>query len=112
MDLRVRKFENFHILLWLLKDLSWVMDFKVLGMIMIVPTVAVAVYITILTRKSVSELFHNLAVVCWICANSVWMAGEFFYNDTTRPIAAIFFVAGLLFIVWYYSRIGVKMLRK
>jgi len=110
MDFRIRKFENFHILLWLLKDLSWVMDFKILGLIMIVPTIGVAVYITILTRKSSSELFHNLAVVCWICANSVWMIGEFFYDDTTRPAATVFFAAGLLFIIWYYGRVAANKL--
>ena len=41
----LRAGENFHILLWLLKDLCWIMDFKVLGMIMVVPTVAMAVWI-------------------------------------------------------------------
>jgi hypothetical protein len=111
MDLKIRKFENFHILLWLLKDLCWVMDFKIAGLVMIVPTIGVAVFITILTRKSVSELFHNLAVVCWICANSVWMIGEFFFDDTTRSLATIFFVSGLLFIVWFYSILLYKKIR-
>ena len=97
-----------HILLWLLKDLCWVMDWKVMGLIMIVPTVAVAVYITVLTRRVFSELLHNLAVVCWICANSVWMIGEFFYEDTTRPIAAAFFITGLLLIAYYYGRRWMK----
>jgi len=109
MDQKIRKFENVHILLWLLKDLCWVMDFKITGLVMIVPTVLMAIYITVLTRHSVSELFHNLAVVCWICANSIWMIGEFFFNDGTRPAAAVFFVAGLLFITWYY---GVLLYRK
>jgi hypothetical protein len=105
MNGKVRRSENFHILLWLLKDLCWVMDFRIMGLIMIVPTIAVAVYITILTRGSVSELLHNLAVVCWICANSVWMIGEFFYDDTTRPIATAFFVTGLLIIAYYYGQL-------
>jgi hypothetical protein len=105
MNGKVRKSENFHILLWLLKDLCWVMDFKVLGLIMIVPTVAVALYITVLTRKSFAELLHNLAVVCWICANSVWMIGEFFFDDTTRQVAVIFFVTGLLLIAYYYGQL-------
>ncbi len=100
---KVRTFENFHILLWLLKDLCWVADFKLMGTIMIVPTVLVAIYITIITRKNQSELFHNLAVVCWIMANSVWMLGEFFANDTTRPYATGFFILGLLFITYFYG---------
>ncbi len=112
MDIKIRKSENIHILLWLLKDLCWVADFKTMGMIMIVPTIAVAVYITILVRHNVPELFHNLAVVCWICANSVWMIGEFFYEDTTRPIAMVFFIVGIALIGGFYSYLLVKRLRK
>ena len=112
MDVKIRKSENVHILLWLLKDLCWVADFKTMGMIMISPTVAVAVYITILVRRNVSELFHNLAVVCWICANSAWMIGEFFYDDTTRPIAMVFFIVGIALIGGYYSYLLVKRVRK
>lgn len=74
---RLREYENFHIVLWLLKDTCWVMDFKVPGLIMILPTISVALHITWLHRKSMAELLHNLAVVLWISANSVWMIGEF-----------------------------------
>lgn len=105
MNVNIRKSENFHILLWLLKDLCWVMNFKVMGLIMIAPTVAVAVYIAALTRKSSVEFLHNLAVVCWICANSIWMVGEFFYKDGTRPIAAVFFITGLLLVGYHYGSV-------
>lgn len=47
MDVNIRKFENVHILLWLLKDLCWVMDYKTAGVVMIVPTVGIAVCITV-----------------------------------------------------------------
>lgn len=99
---KIRKVENFHILLWLLKDTCWVFELKTLGIIMITPAILVAIWITWATRNSISELFHNLAVVCWIIANSVWMIGEFFFDDTTRPIAIVFFVCGLLSILYYY----------
>ena len=111
MDAKIRKFENVHILLWLFKDLCWVMDLKIPGLLMIVPTIVMAIYITVLSRRSASELFHNLAVVCWICANSVWMIGEFFFNDGTRPIAMVFFLAGILFISWFYGRLLLNKLR-
>lgn len=108
MEQKVRKSENFHILLWLLKDLCWVADWKVVGTIMIVPTIAMAVYITIIARRSYSELMHNLAVVCWICANSIWMVGEFYFDDGTRLPAMVFFALGLLIIGYYYSERLVK----
>lgn len=99
---KIREYENFHIVLWLLKDTCWVLDFKIPGLIMIIPTVSVAMHITWINRLSHAELFHNLAVVFWICANSIWMIGEFFYNDTLRPVSTIFFVLGLIMVFIYY----------
>lgn len=69
---------------------------------MIIPTVSVAIYLTYKLRKSTTELLHNLAVCCWILANSVWMTGEFYANDTYRPYATIFFGIGLLLVAYYY----------
>lgn len=98
----IRSTENFHIVLWLFKDLCWVMDLHVAGLIMIVPTVSMAVWLAWRSRASVGELLHSIAVVRWITANSIWMVGEFFYRDTTRHLAACFFVAGLLCAAYYY----------
>ena len=103
--MNIRKFENFHILLWLIKDLCWVTLSETMGVIMIIPTVAFAIYITWLSRANKAELFHNLAVCFWISANSVWMTGEFFYNDSLRQQAIVFFVLGLLSIAWYYYKL-------
>jgi len=69
---------------------------------MIVPTIGLAIYITFVNRNIKSELAHNLAVCFWICANSVWMAGEFYYSDNMRPYAIGFFVAGLFAMVRFY----------
>ena len=102
MKYSIRKFENFHILLWLIKDLSWVMLSKTLGVIMIAPTLGFAIYITFLNRKDKAELAHNLAVCFWICANSIWMIGEFYYKDSTRTYAVIFFALGLTMMLGYY----------
>lgn len=99
---KIRDYENLHILLWLLKDTCWVLLWETGGIIMIVPTIAVAIHITWLSRRITSELFHNLAVVCWICANSIWMIGEFFFDDNMRPAATVFFCAGLLLMAVYY----------
>ena len=110
--MNIRKFENLHILLWLVKDLCWVLLSKELAMIMIVPTIGLAFYISWISRRDKAELFHNLAVCCWISANSTWMIGEFYYEDGTRNIAAALFIAGLLFIAFYYLFILLPQLRK
>ncbi len=70
---------------------------------MVVPTLLLAFFITFKSREDRAELFHNLAVCSWIMANSIWMAGEFFYEDTTRTYAAVFFALGFVFIGWYYG---------
>jgi hypothetical protein len=98
----IRKQENLHILLWLIKDTFWVLNFQVGGMIMILPTLVVAIAITWRWRHLRSELFHNIAVCFWISANVSWMIGEFFFNDSIRPIAVMFFSLGLFSIAYYY----------
>ena len=100
---RFRKVENLHILFWLIKDICWCMSFKTAGIIMLIPTLTVAILITWQTRKLKAELYHNLAVTFWICANGYWMIIEFLgKDDTLRVFTVIPFVLGLLFIAIYY----------
>lgn len=101
---KLRKLENVHLLLWLAKDISWLMNWKPLGVAMIIPTVALAIWFCWRTRESTADLAFNLAVAAWICANGIWMIGEFYFKDGTRPIAFWFFLAGLFFIIRYYLR--------
>ncbi len=98
----IRKIENLHIALWLIKDTCWVMNFKILGLIMIFPTLSVAIYLTYLFKNIKSELYHNLAICFWILANTTWMVGEFYFKDAFRPVAEIFFFIGLGIVAFYY----------
>jgi len=101
---RFRKFENLHILFWLFKDISWAMLWKPIGVLMLAPTLILAIMITIRTKKLKSEFFHNLAVVFWITANGYWMISEFFWpdHDYLRYYSAIPFVIGIFCIAYYY----------
>ncbi len=98
----IRKGENFHIVLWLMKDMCWVMDLKILGTIMIVPTLLMALWIAWKSREEIGELLHCVAVVLWIMANGTWMVGEFFFHDGTRQLAMPFFFSGLAVVAVYY----------
>ena len=98
----IRASENFHIVLWLVKDVSWILGWKTLGVTMFFPTIAVAIWIAWKSREEIGELLHCLAVVCWIMANGIWMIGEFWFEDTKRQVAVPFFIAGLLCVAWYY----------
>ncbi|WP_201743899.1 hypothetical protein [Hymenobacter busanensis] len=105
-----RRMENLHIVFWLLKDVSWCMVWRPLGLTMIVPTLAIAMVIAWRTRHLVSELAHNLAIVLWISANSYWMISEFFHFDevlvapgvTGKHLSLVPFVAGILVLAYYY----------
>ncbi|MEJ7737295.1 MAG: hypothetical protein WKF97_07710 [Chitinophagaceae bacterium] len=100
---RFRQIENLHIVFWLIKDLSWAMLWKPLGLFMIVPTIMGAVIITWQTRTIKAELFHNLAVDFWICANAYWMIAEFWeLPEHYRYYTAIPFSIGIGFITIYY----------
>jgi len=108
--LSFRKIENLHIVFWLFKDLSWCMLWRPLGMIMIIPTLYFAILITVRTKKLVSELCHNLAIVFWITANAYWMTTEFFHFEgkiayasiTYKHLAIIPFLLGILILTYYY----------
>jgi len=107
---RYRRMENMHIAFWLMKDISWCMIWRELGMTMIVPTLSVAIWIAWRNRQIKSELAHNLAIVFWIRANAYWMISEFFEFDTTeiwknftgKHFALIPFTIGALILLYYY----------
>lgn len=109
MDEKQRKFENYHIVLWLIKDLCWAMEFKTLGITMIAPTIALAIYIAYRSFENKFEFMHNLAVCFWITANATWMTGEFFdFADPARSAAAVCFVIGIVLILSAYLRRKLK----
>ena len=108
---RFRRMENLHIAFWLLKDISWCMIWKELGILMIIPTLSIAIWIAWKNRHIQSELAHNLAIVFWITANAYWMISEFTGFDETiiwgnfsgRHITLIPFVTGALILLYYYA---------
>lgn len=103
---RFRRVENLHILFWLLKDACWALNLSTPALVMIIPTMGAALIITWQTRKIISELLHNLAILCWITANCTWMIGEFFGWDEgptgLRKMALFPFATGLAILAVYY----------
>jgi len=102
--------ENLHIVFWLLKDISWCMVWRPLGIAMIFPTLIIAIVIAFRTRQFMSEVCHNVAIVFWITANAYWMISEFFYFEdvivyhsiTYKYLAIIPFCIGILILAYYY----------
>ena len=110
VPVKFRQLENLHISFWLVKDISWCLIWKGLGMAMILPTLSLAIWFTWRNRGIVSELCHNLAIVFWITANSYWMISEFFGFDEMpvwgqfegKHISLVPFTLGILILVYYY----------
>lgn len=108
---RFRKMENMHVVFWLIKDISWCMIWKPLGIAMIFPTLSIAIWISWKNRQIKSELSHNLAIVFWITANAYWMISEFSGFDenliwkefTGKHLALIPFITGALILLYYYA---------
>ena len=108
---KFRRMENMHIVFWLLKDISWCMVWKPLGVAMFIPTLFIAIAISWGNRHIAAELAHNLAITFWICANGYWMISEFFGFDekivwgwvTGKHLALIPFITGALILLYYYA---------
>jgi hypothetical protein len=117
---KFRRMENLHILFWLMKDISWCLIFKEMGIAMVIPTLSIAIWIAWKNREIKSELIHNVAIVFWITANGYWMISEFFGFDTVKiwqgltgkNLALIPFVCGLLILLYYYILIRPKEIRQ
>jgi hypothetical protein len=98
-----RFYENFHILLWLVKDSFWLLEWRLAGTLMIIPTIFVAILIAYKTVKEL-EFYLNVAVCCWIFSNAFWMLCEF-YKWEDYKINAIFpFLIGIGFTTIYFYK--------
>jgi uncharacterized membrane protein (GlpM family) len=106
--MNIKRLENAHVAFWLLKDFSWCSGMKWLGLLMVFPTLALAIRLAYSSRNNREDWVHSIAIVFWICANITWMIGEFFFEDHTRWLAQVFFMAGLGAIGSYYFGCGCK----
>lgn len=100
---KIRKYENLHIVFWLMKDTCWMLELKWLGALMVAPTLALCVLIIYKTR-TLHEVLINWAIFFWICANSFWMLMEFFGNPEYKYFAAIPFSLGFVFVILFYVK--------
>jgi hypothetical protein len=97
------RFDNIHILLWLIKDTCWMLEWRIFGTIMIVPTIGVAVYIA--ARSLGQDIFWiNVAICFWITANAYWMVCEFVELEMYKDYAGIPFGLGLLSVAVFYLK--------
>ncbi len=81
------------------------LQWKILGVCMIVPTVTVALVITYISWKEKDDEFWiNLAICFWIGANSYWMICEFLGKEYLKDSAGYPFVAGMICVAYFYFK--------
>jgi hypothetical protein len=98
-----QRFDNIHILLWLIKDTCWMLEWRILGTLMIIPTMGVAIYLA--AKSTGEEIFWiNIAICFWITANAYWMVCEFIEMETYKDYAGIPFAMGLMAVAFFYLR--------
>lgn len=103
--IKTRHYENLHIPLWLMKDTCWMLQWKVFGITMIIPTITVAIIIAVKTwREKDDEFWVNLAICFWISANSYWMVCEFFHHEEIKNYAGIPFASGMASVAYFYYK--------
>jgi hypothetical protein len=100
---KIKKFENLHIVFWLIKDSCWMLECRLMGVLMVIPTVSIAMIIVYMSRKT-SDVYLNLAILFWISANSFWMYTEFFTTGELKLWATLPFALGFVFTGLYYYK--------
>ncbi len=95
----VRGAENFHIYLWIAKDLAWASDLYWPAMIFGSLALAWCMVLCYFAFFSggMEEVYMLIATVLWLSGNFVWMAGEVFDGDDDYvvPKTAIMFEVSL-----------------
>ncbi len=100
---QISRFDNVHILLWLIKDTCWMLEWRVFGTLMIVPTLGVAIFLA--ARSAADRAFWiNVAICFWISANAYWMVCEFADREVYKDYAGIPFALGLLSVMVFYAK--------
>lgn len=76
------------------------LEWKLAAVIMIIPTIFMALWIVIKSSSNVLNFLPNLAVLCWILANAIWMLDEF-YLPGIKLYSLIPFISGLVLMFYY-----------
>lgn len=74
----VRGAENFHIYLWIAKDLSWTRDAYIPAMTFGTASLlwCVVLMYHAVTAKCITEVYMLIVMILWIAGNFLWMSGE------------------------------------
>lgn len=98
------KVDFLHFSFWLLKDICWLLKWKLLATILVFPTFLLTVYILVKTKNFISTagIFSS-----WVMMNIFWMIHELY--GISLVFAEFFIVIGLFCLVSYiYKTVNKK----
>ena len=74
----IRGSENFHIYLWILKDLSWAQSWWISGHVFGIAAILWSFYILSHTvrDRNTNEIMTNFSTFMWLFGNTWWMIGD------------------------------------
>lgn len=79
------------------------LQWKLAGTLMIIPTITIAIIISVFSfRDKSDEFWINMAICFWIGANSYWMLCEFTGHETMKDYAGFPFLAGMVCVAYFY----------
>ena len=84
----VRGAENFHIILWIAKDISWTQDNRDAAMFFGVSALCWCVVLAYhaCMKRAYIEIYFLIPLVMWLSANFLWMYGEVYNRPIHPPI--------------------------
>lgn len=90
------KIDFFHFSFWLLKDIFWLLKWKILATFMVVPTMLLTIYLLFKTKKFISTttIFSS-----WVMTNIFWMLHELY--DIPLFFAKIFIGLGVTTLILF-----------
>jgi hypothetical protein len=102
----IRGSENFHIVLWISKDLSWTQDNRGAALFFGVAALTwcvVLVYHALIIRNW-EEVYMLVPFILWLSGNFLWMYGEVYNGDDDYvvPRAAIIMETAIALILLYH----------
>ena len=90
--------------LWFLMDGFWMLALSVPAKAMILPTLAVNLFVFRYTKRSFSQIAVVSAMNCWLLMNIFWMISDLDKDPRPMIIAQAMFALGVLLLVAVVAR--------
>ncbi len=101
--------ESIHFPMWILKDLAWMLGFGVMSLSLAIPTIIISVLLIKWSAKFFEKM-ENIAILCWLTANTLWMSHEQF-DVQTKELAVIMFSFGIIISFSYLPALIKRLLK-